>query len=79
MMIHKISEEASTTANHCVFLYLCHYLPISEKAFKWRFVDGPIVSRDCMLATVLLAKSDSDVMFYLQIYQGLIIYRSIVY
>ena len=29
--------------------------------------------------TVLSAKSDSDVMFYLQSYQGLIIDRSLVY
>ena len=32
-----------------------------------------------MQCTVLLAKSDSDVMFRLQSYQGLIIDRSLVY
>ena len=32
-----------------------------------------------VLVTVLPAKSDNDVLFYLQSYQGLIIYRSLVY
>ena len=32
-----------------------------------------------LLITVLPAKSDSDFMFYLQSYQGLIIDRSLVY
>ena len=27
-----------------------HYLPNSETPFKWRFVGGQIVGRDCMLA-----------------------------
>ena len=33
----------------------------------------------CKIVTVLPAKSDSDVMFCLQSYQGLIIDRSLVY
>ena len=40
---------------------------------------GPIKLNHSLLSTVLPAKSDSDVMFCLQSYQGLIINRSLVY
>ena len=41
---------------------------------SWNLVDSYSYSR-----TVLAAKSDSDVMFCLQNYQGLVINRSLVY
>ena len=45
---------------------------MTEKLLKATTFNGSI-------ANVLLAKSDSDVMFCLQSYQGLIIDRSLVY
>ena len=33
-----------------IFFPAGHYGPTSETPYKWRFADGPIVARDCMLA-----------------------------
>ena len=43
------------------------------------YVEVEIVENLCKIATVLPAKSDSDIMFCLQSYQGLRINRSLVY
>ena len=46
---------------------------VNEFQLDWCFAGGPMAARNCMLAgfsTVLQAKSDSDVMFYLLSYSG---------
>ena len=42
--------EIDQESNKVTAYQVNHYRPVSKTPFKWRFADGPIVARGCMLA-----------------------------
>ena len=59
--------------------FFVSYCSLSEVFKKRGYRSSDVHTIDQVLYTVLPAKSDSDFMFCLQSYQGLIIDRSLVY
>ena len=51
--ILKIRETSIIIKYHSKNVKAGHYRPASETPSEWRFADGPIVTRDWMLAGVL--------------------------